>query len=84
MQFGGGGVGTHADGDGDGGVSAEGGAVGGMVWTVRVGSAGEGESENVVPAVGDRPEEHLQRRGGGEEIVGNEGVELLARAGEGG
>lgn len=51
---------------------------------VRIGTEFEGESYRSVAAVDDAPEEYMQRRGGGEEESGEEGVEMEVAAGQGG
>lgn len=88
MQFGVGGVDTHADSNVDWRADRRGSTDSKVwvwaQWAVRISPTFEGESDDVVAAVGDGPEEHLQRRGSCEEIVSEKGMQLVVGAREGG
>lgn len=87
MRFGIGRVGAHADSDIDGGTDTSyATSVDESVWEnlrVRVGAACEGEGDGVLAAAGNAPEEHVKRGGIGDEVFGEDGVEMAVGAGEG-
>lgn len=84
VRFGVGRVDTRTDSDVDGGIYIPRAGVleepPSAQLRVRVGAAFESEGDRVGAAVGDGPEEHVQRGGGGEEVFGEEGMETVVGA----